>query len=192
MDTGLIIGLSIAGGIVFLGIIFVIWLIAVYNSLIRKRNAVDEAFSNMDVYLNKRYDLIPNLVETVKGYAKHEKETLENVMKARYAAMNAQGGKEKFKNENGLSSTLKSLFKVSENYPDLKADKNFAKLMSELSRIEDEIMNSRKYYNAVVQEYTNRQQTFPSSIVANWFKFERRELYQVEEKEVRKNVKVSF
>ncbi len=192
MDTGLIIGLSIAGGIVFLGIIFVIWLIAVYNSLIRKRNAVDEAFSNMDVYLNKRYDLIPNLVETVKGYAKHEKETLENVMKARYAAMNAQGGKEKFKNENGLSSTLKSLFKVSENYPDLKADKNFAKLMSELSRIEDEIMNSRKYYNAVVQEYTNRQQTFPSSIVANWFKFERRELYQVEDKEVRKNVKVSF
>lgn len=192
MNTGLIIGLSVAGGIVFLGILFVIWLVAVYNKLIRKRNAVDESFSNMDVYLNKRYDLIPNLVETIKGYAKHEKETLENVMKARYAAMNAQAGKDKFENENGLSSTLKSLFKVSESYPDLKADKNFTKLMSELSRIEDEIMNSRKYYNAVVQEYTNLRQSFPSSIVAKWFKFEARALYQVEDKEVRKNVKVQF
>lgn len=191
-NLGLIIGLSVAGGVLLLGIIFVIWMIVVYNKFISRSNSVKESFSNMDVYLNKRYDLIPNLVETVKGYAKHEKETLENVMQARYAAMNSLGGTDKFKKENNLSSTLKSLFKVTENYPNLKADKHFTDLMSNLSRIEDEIMNSRKYYNAVVKEYNDLCLKFPSNLIAKWFKFEQSTLFEVEDVEMRKNVKVKF
>ena len=189
---GLIIGLSVLGAVVLLAIIFVIWLIAVYNGFIKKRNDVDESFSTMDVYLNKRYDLIPNLVETVKGYAKHESETLENVMKARYSAMNATSSADKVKKENALTSTLKTLYKVTENYPQLKADKHFSELMKELSKVEDEILNSRKYYNGVVKDYNTALQVFPKNLVAKMFKFEKYELYQVEDVEVRKPVKVKF
>lgn len=191
-NLGLIIGLSVAGGVLFLGIIFVIWLIVAYNKFISRGNNIKEGFSNIDVYLNKRYDLIPNLVETVKGYAKHEKETLENVMQARYAAMNSLGKVDKFEKENNLSRTLKSLFKVTENYPDLKSDRHFTDLMSSLRQIEDEIMNSRKYYNAVVKEYNDLCLKFPSNLVAKWFKFEPANLFVVEDAEMRKNIKVKF
>ncbi len=191
-SLGLIVGLSVAGGLLLLGIIFVIWMIAVYNKFISRGNNIKEGFSNIDVYLNKRYDLIPNLVETVKGYAKHEKETLENVMQARYAAMNSLGKVDKFEKENNLSRTLKSLFKVTENYPNLKADSHFTDLMSNLSRIEDEIMNARKYYNAVVKEYNDLCLKFPSNLVAKWFKFEQSTLFEVEDVEMRKNVKIKF
>jgi len=191
-NLGLIIGLSVAGGLLFLGIIFVIWLIVAYNKFISRGNNIKEGFSNIDVYLNKRYDLIPNLVETVKGYAKHEKETLENVMQARYAAMNSLGKVDKFEKENNLSRTLKSLFKVTENYPDLKSDRHFTDLMSSLRQIEDEIMNSRKYYNAVVKEYNDLCLKFPSNLVAKWFKFEPANLFVVEDAEMRKNIKVKF
>lgn len=189
---GLIIGLSVGGVVLLLAIIFVVWLVVTYNKFVKNRNGINESFSNMDVYLTKRYDLIPNLVETVKGYAKHESETLENVMTARYNAMNAVGGKDKFSKENALTNTLKSLFKVTENYPNLKADKHFSDLMSQLSRVEDEILNSRKYYNAVVTEFNTMCEAFPSNIVAKWFKFQKSTLFEVEDKEVRKNVQVKF
>ena len=191
-NLGLIIGLSVVGFVLLLAIIFVVWLIVTYNKFVKYKNNIEESFSNMDVYLNKRYDLIPNLVETVKGYAKHEQETMESVMQARYAAMNSSDGTDKFKKENALTGTLKSLFRVTENYPNLKADKHFTDLMNNLSRIEDEIMNSRKYYNAVVKEYNNHCVTIPSNLVAKWFKFEKATLFEVEDKEVRKNVKVKF
>ncbi len=185
------IALIVVGVIALLGIIFAIWLVATYNGFIRHRNNVDEAFSTMDVYLKKRYDVIPNLVETVKGYAKHESEALEGVMRARYDAMNANGG-EKIKKENALSSTLKSLFKVTENYPDLKADKHFTELMKTLNEIEAELVSARKYYNGTVKIYNTKREVFPSSIIAKWFKFEKRELFEVEAPEERKNVKVQF
>ncbi len=186
------IALIVVGVVVFLALVVGIWIMATYNSLTRMSNDVDEAFSTMDVYLKKRYDLIPNLVETVKGYVKHEKETLENVMKARYNAMNAVGTNDQVAKENVLSSTLKSLFKVTENYPDLKADKNFSQLMHELRSVEDEIVNARKYYNGTVKRYNNKREVFPNSIVAGWFKFLKRDLFEVEAPEERKNVKVQF
>ncbi len=190
--SGGTIALIIVGVVVFLALVVAIWFVATYNKFVRLRNDVDEAFSTMDVYLKKRYDLIPNLVETVKGYAKHEKEVLENVMKARYNAMNSSNANDKVRSENMLSSTLKSLFKVTENYPDLKADKNFTQLMNELSHVEDEIVNARKYYNGTVKIYNTKIDVFPSSIIARAFKFEKRNLFEVEAPEERKNVKVQF
>lgn len=190
--SGGTIALIIVGVVVFLALVVAIWFVATYNKFVRLRNDVDEAFSTMDVYLKKRYDLIPNLVETVKGYAKHEKEVLENVMKARYNAMNSSNANDKVRSENMLSSTLKSLFKVTENYPDLKADKNFTQLMNELSHVEDEIVNARKYYNGTVKIYNTKIDVFPSSIIARAFKFEKRNLFEVEASEERKNVKVQF
>lgn len=190
--SGGTIALIIVGVVVFLALVVAIWFVATYNKFVRLRNDVDEAFSTMDVYLKKRYDLIPNLVETVKGYAKHEKEVLENVMKARYNAMNSSNANDKVRSENMLSSTLKSLFKVTENYPDLKADKNFTQLMNELSHVEDEIVNARKYYNGTVKIYNTKIDVFPSSIIARAFKFEKRNLFEVEAPEEHKNVKVQF
>lgn len=192
LSTGAIVGLSIGGGILFLIIVFLIWLIAVYNSFIKSRNDVDESFSTMDVYLNKRYDLIPNLVETCKGYAKHESETLENVMRARNLAMKSNGDKERFSNENALTGTLRRLYKVTENYPNLKADSHFMQLMKELSTIENEILNARKYYNACVKDYNVKREVFPKNLIAKMFNFAKRELFEIEDAEMRKNVKVKF
>ncbi len=189
--SGGVIALIIVGVIAGLGIIFAIWLVATYNSFIKIRNNVDEAFSTMDIYLKKRYDVIPNLVETIKGFTKHESETLEGVMRARYDAMNATGA-EKIKKENALSSTLKSLFKVTENYPDLKSDKHYSELMRTLNEIEAELVSARKYYNGNVKLYNTKREVFPSSIIAKWFKFEKRDLFEVEAPEERKNVKVQF
>lgn len=188
MSAGAIVGIVIGA----LVLIILIWGICIYNKFIRMKNDIEEAFSNMDVYLKKRYDLIPNLVETVKGYAKHEGETLTAVMKARNSVVAAGTTAEKVERENVLTSTLRSLYKVTESYPDLKADKHFKELMSELSRIEEEIAHSRKFYNANVADFNTRLATFPSVIIAKMFKFTRRPLFEVEDPIERKNVKVQF
>ena len=169
-----------------------IWVMSSYNKFIKMRNNVDEAFSTMDVYMKKRYDLIPNLVETVKGFAKHEEETLTKVMEARYAAMNSSTVEQRIDNENILQGALKSLFAVSENYPQLQANTNFMDLQNTLKNLENEIASSRKYYNGVVKMYNTYRESFPSNIIAGIFRFEKRALFEVDAPEERKNVKVSF
>ena len=190
--TGAIISAIVGGAIGLLVLIFVIWVIATYNKFIRMRNNVDEAFSTMDVYMKKRYDLIPNLVETVKGYAKHEKETLERVIAARNACAQAGNMEDRLSSEANLSSVLKQLAVVVEQYPELKADQNFMDLQSRLNELEEEIASSRKYYNGVTKSYNIKREVFPSNIIANWFKFEKRPLFEVESEEERKAVKVQF
>ncbi len=193
MGTLGIVLLSILGGVILIGIIIALWVMLVYNTLITMRNNVDEGFSTMDVYLKKRYDLIPNLVETVKGYAKHESETLENVVKARNLAMNATNLQDKMANEANLSKELKTLLNVVvEQYPDLKANQNFIELQSTLKQVETEIAHSRKYYNGAVKVYNVKREVFPSNLVAKRFKFDKRDMFEVEEAEERRNVKVSF
>lgn len=173
-------------------LILVIVVIAMYNGFIRLRNQCEEAFATMDVYLKKRYDLIPNLVETVKGYASHEKETLEKVIAARNTAQGAGTLEEKISGESALQSTLKSLFAVAENYPDLKASTNFLDLQNQLKAVEDDIANARKYYNAVIKQFNTKCEVFPSNLIAGIFHFQRKPLFEVEAAEERQNVKVSF
>lgn len=168
------------------------YIISTYNKFIKMKNDCDEAFSTMDVYLKKRYDLIPNIVETVKGYASHEKETLENVIKARDMAQGANEISDKIAGENAISSTLKSLFAIAEAYPDLKANTNFLDLQNQLKLIEEDIANSRKFYNGVVKTFNTRTETFPSNLIAGIFKFTGRPLYEVDNEAERQNVKVSF
>ena len=178
-----------------IGIIIVLialFFIGTYNGLIRLRNKCEEAFSTMDVSLKKRYDLIPNLVETVKGYAKHERETLEAVIAARNKAASATGAQARIESDAALSGTLKSLFAVAESYPDLKANANFTKLQEQLSRVEEEIAGARRYYNGVVTKYNTKSETFPSSVVAGMFGFARKPLYEVNSDAERENVTVSF
>jgi Uncharacterized conserved protein len=172
-------------------VIIVFWLIGTYNGLVKMRNMVREAFSTMDVYMKKRYDLIPNLVETVKGYAKHEAGTLENVIKARNSAASAVSVEDKLQSENTLNQTLKSLFALSEAYPDLKANTNFMDLQKQLQSVEADIANSRKYYNAVVRDFNTRTETFPSVIVASMFGFKHETMFEITSDE-RENVKVQF
>lgn len=173
-------------------LILIIWVIAAYNGFVSLRNKVEEAFSTMDVYLKKRYDLIPNFVETVKGYAKHESETLEKVIGARNAAMNATTAEDKITNDNFLTGTLKSLFAVAEAYPELKANQNFLALQDQLSSIEMEIASARKFYNAVVNKYNTKLETFPNNLLSGLFHFSRKPLYEVSNAEERENVKVQF
>lgn len=149
-------------------IVLVLWLILSYNGLITLRTRAQEAYADIDVQLKRRYDLIPNLVETVKGYAAHEKGVFENVTKARTQAMSATG-QEKAAAENQLSQTLKSLFAVAENYPDLKANQNFLSLQNELTDTEDKIQAARRFYNGMVRDLNVRVQTFPSKLIANGF-----------------------
>lgn len=176
-----------------LGLVVVLggFLIAVYNGLIRLKNKVEEAWSDIDVQLKRRYDLIPNLVSTVKGYAKHEKGVFEEVTKARAAAMKAEGPAEESKAENALSATLKSLFAVAENYPDLKADKNFLDLQEKLSMLEEEIQKSRRYYNGNVRDFNTKIQVFPNNLFAGMLGFTKYDFFQAEEGE-KENVKVDF
>lgn len=180
-------------GFIVLGLVLVLILvlISMYNGLIKIRNMVREAFSTMDVYLKKRFDLVPNLVETVKGYASHEKSTFEEVTKARSAISNAGTAEEKLQGENMLGETLKSLFAVAEAYPDLKANTNFMDLQNQLKEIENEIALSRKYYNGVVREYNTKIQTVPTNIVANVFGFKEEPFFLATEED-REAVKVSF
>jgi len=172
--------------------LLVLWLIGGYNGFIKRKNVVEEAFATMDVYLKKRYDLIPNLVNTVKGYAKHEKETLEQVITARNAGARAATTSEKVAAENAVEGALGRLFALAENYPDLKANAQFLDLQSQLSGIEGEIAQSRKYYNAVVKIFNTRCEMFPASLLAAIFGFKRYSMFEVSEQAERENVTVSF
>ncbi len=184
--------IGIAAALVLLAVIIIVWVISVYNSLIKLRNNADEGYSTMDVYMKKRYDLIPNLVETVKGYATHEEKTLEGVMQARYACMSANDPEERVKSENMLAGTLKSLFAVTENYPELKANQNFIDLQNSLKTLEEEIANARKYYNGCVKILNNKIEMFPSNLVARHYKFEKKVLFEITNQEEKTAPKVKF
>ena len=182
---------------ILIGLIVVVGLVAIfvigaYNSFIKLRNIVEESFSTMDVYMKKRYDLIPNLVETGKGYAAHEQGTFEKVVAARSAAQSATNVEDKLAAENVLTGTLKSLFALAEAYPDLKANTNFMDLQAQLQAVEQDIANSRKYYNATVKEYNTKTEQFPSNIIAKLFHFVRKPMFEVESEAERQNVNVSF
>ena len=177
----------IIGIVVFL----IIYAISLYNGLVRINNKVQEAFSTMDVYLKKRWDLIPNLVETVKGYAKHEEGTLENIVKLRSGAYDGMTDEEKIKTNQALSGQIGKLMVLVENYPDLKASDNFRDLTSQLSKIEDDIANSRKYYNGVVKLYNDKIQIFPNNIFAGMFGYTEKTMFETSSTE-RKNVQVKF
>ncbi len=172
--TGLIIVLIVL-------VLLVIWMIGVYNKLVQGRNKVKNAFAQIDTQLQRRFDLIPNLVETVKGYASHEKELLENVTASRSGYMNATTNAEKMAADNQLTSTLKSLFAVAENYPELKANENFSKLQDDLKGTEDKVAFSRQFYNDSVTMYNNSLQIFPNNIVAGMFNFKEEELFKTED-----------
>jgi LemA protein len=179
--------------LVVVGIIVVILIgVGIYNSIVTLRNRIDNAWSQIDVQLRKRYDLIPNLVETVKGYAAHEKETLEKVIQARKLGVDAKTVEEQSKAENMITSTLKSLFAVAEQYPNLKADQHFSRLMEQLNGIESNIAYARQFYNDTVLKYNTKIQTFPGNIFANWFNFTLRQYFEIEEPEAREPVKVQF
>jgi LemA protein len=178
--------------IVVLLVILLLWVAGLYNSLVRLRNQVENAWAQIDVQLKRRIDLIPNLVETVRGYAKHERETLENVTKARNMAMGAKTVGERAEAENFLSSTLKSLFAVSEAYPDLKANQNFTQLQEELTSTENKISFSRQFYNDSVMTFNTRIEIFPVNIIAGIFNFTRREFFEVKSEAERAAPQVKF
>ena len=162
-------------------ILLAIWFIFVYNGLITSRNRVEEAWSDIEVQMKRRYDLIPNLVETVKGYARHEDNVFTKVTEARTAAMGAQTMKEHAQAENALSQTLKSLFAVSENYPQLRASDNFLDLQRNLTDAEDKIQASRRFYNGQVRDFNTKLQVFPTNIIAGPFGFTKRDFYDAPE-----------
>src|SRR5213082_2268393 len=164
-------------GILVVGAIFI--LAGMYNSLIQLRVRADSAWSDIDVQLKRRHDLIPNLVETVKGYAAHEKGTFENIAKFRSQAMQATTPADKAMAENQLTGALKSLFAVAENYPELKASEEFTQLQNSLSQTEDAIQNSRRYYNAVVRDLNTKIQSFPTNILAGMFGFQQKQFFEV-------------
>jgi len=173
-------------------VVLLIFIVSTYNGLIRLKNKVDEAWSDIETQLKRRYDLIPNIVETVKGYAKHEKSTLEEVTKARNMAMNAGTIEGKIQAENALSGTLKSLFALAENYPDLKANQNFVELQNTLKDVEDQLQLSRRYYNATVRDFNIKIEVFPDNLIAGILKFEKRKFFEIENAQERENVKVNF
>ncbi len=172
----MIVGIVVGVVVVLLILVFILS----YNGLVRLRNRIDNAWSQIDVQLKRRYDLIPNLVETVKGYAAHERQTLESVTQARANAINAQGPAQQAEAENVLSGALKSLFAVAEAYPDLKANQNFLSLQEELTSTEDRVAYARQFYNDSVLSYNNKLQTFPRNVIAGMFNFEKREYFEGE------------
>ncbi len=180
------------GLIIFIIVVIIIgWLIAVYNRLVTLKNRAKEAWSDIDVQLKRRYDLIPNLVETVKGYAAHEKEVFEKVTEARAKAISAQGLAEKGQAENMLSGTLKSLFAVAESYPELKANQNFLELQRELTDTEDKIQAARRFYNGNVRDLNTQIETFPTNVMAGAFGFQKMEFFEIGEAE-KEPVSVKF
>ena len=191
ISTGAVIGIVIAAVFVALVIGIAIWYISCRNGFVALRNRAEEAWATIDVQLKKRYDLIPNLVATVKGYAKHESETLENVIRARNLAMTASG-EAKLAAENALSGTLKSLFALSESYPDLKANANFTDLQRQLKEVENELASARRYYNGVVKEFNTKMEMFPSNIVAKHMRLEKHKYFELDSAEERRHVKVEF
>ncbi|MCL4437460.1 LemA family protein [Patescibacteria group bacterium] len=184
--------MSLTTIIIIILAVIVIWFIAIFNSLITRKNRVAEAWSDIEVQLKRRYDLIPNLVESVKGYAAHEKSVIEDVTNARTAAMSAQDPKEKLAAENQLSQTLKSLFAVAENYPQLRASENFQKLQDELVDTEDKIQAARRFYNSNVRDYNIAIEVFPKNLIASIFGFGKKDLFETENDAEKEPVKVSF
>lgn len=178
--------------IIVILVLLVMYVISTYNNLVRSRNTVRESFSTMDVYLKKRWDLIPNLVETVKGYAKHEKETLEGVVKLRNSAYDSMTPEEKIEANKELSRGITKIMALAEAYPDLKANTNFTDLSNQLTKVEEDIANSRKYYNAVVKRHNNKVEVFPANLIANMFGFKTEKMFEVTNSEERENVKVQF
>lgn len=172
-------------------VVLLVFFVGSYNGFIRLRNQCEEANSTMDVYLKQRWDLIPNLVETVKGYAAHERDTLDAVISARNKAMNSNGVGELQANENALAAGLKSLFALTEAYPDLKANQGFVTLQSQLQQIENDVLQSRKYFNAVIKTWNTKCEVFPHSIVAGNQGFVKKEYFEIAQDE-RASVKVSF
>ena len=180
--------LAVLAVVVLLGI----FLVAMYNSLVQLRVRSESAWSDIDVQLKRRHDLVPNLVETVKGYAIHEKSTFEDIAKLRSMAMQATGPVDKAAAENQLTGALKSLFAVAENYPQLQASQEFTQLQNSLSEIEDAIQNARRYYNAVVRDLNTKVQTFPTNIVAGMFHVQQRQFFDITEPTQREPVAVKF
>lgn len=180
----------------YLALSFIVFLafvvISIYNSLVKKNKFVDEAWSGIDVQLKRRYDLIPSLVEVVKGYAKHEKVTLEDVVKLRNEFQSAGSINEKIDVDNQMTRALKSIFALSEAYPDLKANQNFIDLQQNISEIENQIQLAKRYYNANVRDYNIIVSTFPSNLVAKKFGFEEKMFYELSNASERENVKISF
>ena len=181
-------------GLIILGILvlLVIWLVAMYNGLVRLKIQCDNAWADIDVQLKRRYDLIPNLVETVKGYAAHEKDTLEGVISARNRAMTASTPGERAEAENLLSGALKNLFALAEAYPQLRAIESFTSLQNSLSQIEETVQNARRYYNAVVRDLNTKIEQFPTNLVANMLGFKERQFFEVTAAAEREAPKVSF
>jgi LemA protein len=188
-EDGTMLGLIIIAAI---GGVLVLWVIGMYNGLVRLRNAVKNAWSQIDVQLKRRHDLIPNLIETVKGYMQHERQTLENITKARNLAMQASGVGEKGQAESQLSQALSSFYVVVENYPDLKANQNFLALQEELTSTENKIGFSRQAYNDSAMQLNNKIEMFPSNIVAGMFNFKPAEFFEIEDAAERAVPKVSF
>lgn len=173
-------------------VVLIIAVIGMYNSLVQSKIKVDNAWSQIDVQLQRRFDLIPNFVETVKGYMTHEKETFEKIASLRTSWANANSVSEKAELDNQLSTTLKTIMAVSENYPELKANQNFSELSEELRNTENKISFSRQFYNDSVTRYNTKLELFPSNLVAGMFNFQKKELFATESDEARKNVKVDF
>lgn len=190
LSTGGIVAIIVIAVVLVIAVIGIAWYISCFNGLKTLLNRVEEGWATIDVQLKKRYDLIPNLVATVKGYAAHESETLEKVVAARNLAMTATGDA-KMAAENALSGTLKSLFALTEAYPDLKANANFMDLQRQLQRVEEELAAARKYYNGIVKELNTKIDVFPSNLVAKMMKAEKRKYFEIDEVE-RQNVKVEF
>lgn len=178
--------------ILIIAVIAVLAIIGIYNSLVKLRNRTKEAWADIDVQLKRRHDLIPNLMETVRGYMAHERETLEKVTEARTRAMSATTTKEHEQAENMLAGALKSLFAVAENYPQLRASENFLELQRQLADTEDKIQAARRFYNANVRDLNIKIESFPSNIIAKWFSFQKMELFELAEAGEREPVEVKF
>ena len=195
IGVGGIIGMVIAIATVLFIIILISWYVSTRNAFVRLKNKLEEAWATIDVFLKKRFDLIPNLVETVKGYAKHESETLNKVVEARNVGLGARTADEKMQAANNLSGSLKTLFQVvQESYPDLKANSNFLDLQNQLKGIESELESSRRYYNGVVKAFNTKLEIFPACIVGSRMgeDYKKRNYFELDSEEERKNVKVQF
>lgn len=177
--------------IIAIVLIIVMYVLVTYNNFIKLKNMVQEAFSTMDVYLKKRWDLIPNLIETVKGYVKHEENTLKEIVDLRGSSYDSMSDDEKVKANQTISKDINKIMLVAENYPDLKASANFQDLSRELSKVEEDIANARKYYNGAVEMFNNKVEMFPSNILAKLFGYKSKAMFETDSTE-RENVKVSF
>ena len=174
-----------------IALLIVLYILSSYNAFVRLNNQVKEAFSTMDVYLKKRWDLIPNLVETVKGYAKHEKGTLEEVVKLRNSAYDGMSDEEKIEDNAKISAVIPKIMALAEAYPNLKANENFMNLSNQISSLEEDIANSRKYYNAIVRKFNDKVEMFPSNVIARIFGYKSKAMFEIASEE-RQNVKVEF